>query len=88
MTCIKTGGNVYLQSHGAVVHGDLYMLEAALGSNVYAFRYMGERAWYYPHDDEATTVNLIVTGDFMDINDVLVFPDISCGDFDYDGVEL
>lgn len=37
--CIKTGANVYLQSHDAIVHGDLYRI--------------GD-TWYLVHCDEDT----------------------------------
>ena len=45
MTCVKTGCDVYLASHGGVLHGDMFMV-----GNVYILHHTGMQHMRCGHD--------------------------------------
>jgi len=83
MTCIRTGADIWLVSHGAVVHGDLFQID-----DVFALNSCGEDTWDYPHDGQPIFVNMLVDGDFETVGKVLIWKDEACSEFHYEKVEL
>ncbi len=45
MTCVKTGADVYLSSHGAVLHGDMFKV-----GDVYIFHHCGAHTMRFGED--------------------------------------
>lgn len=69
--CIKTGANVWIDSHGAALHGDLYHV-----AGVYVLRYVGARliepkkcdAIFLAIEAAEATEGLEVTPSILDMN--------------------
>lgn len=49
--CLKTGADVWIDSHQCIMHCDVYIVptdpERAVSEFVYVFRHMGERSFNY-----------------------------------------